>query len=94
MKITRDISDNLTDPKCQWWLNGNDYAFVAVVIAMFALLAVILAIQSLIPYFLQRLSDTEQFGYWTCFWFTGAVNLFVLFGWFLLHKSLGRKGGV
>jgi hypothetical protein len=80
----KDISDNFANPKCRWWLDGSNYAFVAVVIVMFALLAVVLAVQSLIPYFLQSLSDSEQFGYWTCYWFTGAVNMFVLSCWLLL----------
>lgn len=91
MKITRDISET-TNQKYKWWLDGSNYAFVGVLIAMLALLAVGLAIQSLIPYFLQRESDAQQFGYWTCSWFTGAVDLFVLFFWLLLNKIFRRKG--
>ena len=77
------ISDNFTDQKYRWWLDGSNYVFLAI-------LAIVLALQTFIPYFLQRSSDVQQFGYWTCYWFTGIVDLFVLSGWFLL-KTLRLK---
>lgn len=88
------ISDNLTDQKYRWWLDGSNYAFIAIVIVIIVILAIILAFQALIPYFLQSLSDSEQFGYWTCYWFTGMIDAIIFSGCLLLHKALRLKGKI
>jgi len=80
---TKDISVNLTDQKYRWWLDWSNCVFLAI-------LAIVLAFQSLVTYLLNRYSIYPYVGYWTCYWWIGMIDTIVLSGWFLL-EALGQN---